>query len=218
MERSELRISAAVNSMSWYNPSQDEVADEYYSSKSRYTNAANQRYAAERAAENCCAEKAQAQRAIASCMSDKINFEKRIEDIRTIIGALDGSASGVLVSLLGADIPSLITKFNSAAQQTGESYKGSMKCLDIAAASIADIFRGKTVEEDAWLSDALQKFRDEMARLQQALQDLQNQINALEATVTDLTSKINMYNAEQADWRKVMMSSAFEMNHYRSYM
>ena len=204
--------------MSWYNPSQDEAADEYYSSKSRYTNAANQRYAAERAAENCCAEKVQAQRAIASCMSDKINFETRIEDIRTIIGALDGSASGVLVSLLGADIPSLITKFNSAAQQTGDSYKGSMKCPDIVAASIADIFRGKSVEEDSWLSDALQKFRDEVARLQQALQDLQNQINALEATVNDLTSKINMYNAEQADWRRVMMSSAFEMNHYRAYM
>lgn len=33
-------IPTAWKTMSWYNPSQDEAADEYYSSKNRYTNAA----------------------------------------------------------------------------------------------------------------------------------------------------------------------------------
>lgn len=36
--------------MSWYNPSQDEAAEEYYASKSRYANAANQRASAAKAA------------------------------------------------------------------------------------------------------------------------------------------------------------------------
>ena len=61
--------------MSWYNPSQDEAAEEYYSSKSKYNNAANQRAAAMRAADGCSMERTQALSAINSCMSDKLNFE-----------------------------------------------------------------------------------------------------------------------------------------------
>lgn len=58
--------------MSWYNPSQDEAAEEYYASKSRYANAANQRASAAKAAENCSYEKSQALSAIESCKNDKL--------------------------------------------------------------------------------------------------------------------------------------------------
>ena len=88
--------------MSWYNPSQDEAAEEYYASKSRYANAANQRASAAKAAENCSYEKSQALSAIESCKNDKLNFEKRIEDIQTIIGAMEGSGGGSsLISAMG---------------------------------------------------------------------------------------------------------------------
>lgn len=205
--------------MSWYNPSQDEAAEEYYSSKRRYTNAANQRNAAKKAAENCCAEKSQAISEIKACKSEKLNFEKRIEDIRCIIGALDGSQSGgILIGAIGTDVPGIISRFNECAGKADASYKESMKCSDMTAASIQEVFKSKSVEEDVHTSDALAKFKAELARLQQAVADLQAQINSLSSTVDELTSKINSYNAEQMNWRKVMVSSAYEMNHYKGYM
>lgn len=210
-------LPTAVNSMSWYNPSQDEAADEYYSSKSRYTNAANQRYAAARAAESCCAEKASALAAIGSCQSDKINFEKRIEDIRQIVAALEGGG-GSLVSAIGADIPTLISKFNNSAMKTDESYSGSIFCKDIKPISICGIFENKRVCDDPFLSVALEQFKNEITRLENALRDLETQMNNLSNMVNELTSKINMYNAEQADCRRIMVSSAFEMNHFKLYM
>ena len=207
----------AVNSMSWYNPSQDEAADEYYSSKSRYTNAANQRCAAARAAENCCAEKSQALNAINSCQNDKLNFERRIEDIRQIVYALEGG-SGSLVSAIGADIPTLISRFNKSVEQTDSSYKGSIFCRDIKPISWCSIFQNKNVGDDSLLSGALEMFKNEITRLENALKDLETQMNNLTNMVNELTSKINMYNVEQANWRKVMVSSAFEMNHFKLYM
>lgn len=201
--------------MSWYNPSQDEAADEYYSSKSRYNNAANQRCAAMRAAENCCAERASALSAIDSCISDKINFEKRMEDIRAIIGAIEGSSGGCVI---GSSIPEVISIFNEFAKKNDESYKGGIKSPDILAASIFEVFKGKSVDEDPHLSDALQKFKDELARLEKAISELQAQMNSLSDLISDLSSKINMFNVESANWRKVMISSAFEMNHFKGYM
>lgn len=205
--------------MSWYNPSQDEAADEYYSSKSRYANAANQRYSAMRAAEDCYAEKAQALATIDSCMSEKLNFERRIEDIRIIVSALEGSGGGnSLINAMGADLPSIISKFNTSAQQTDMSYQGSMKCHDIKPASLFDIFKGKSVTEDSLLSSALDMFKNEITRLEEALQNLETQINNLTNLTDELTSKINMYNAEQISCRRIMINCAFEMNHFRLYM
>lgn len=205
--------------MSWYNPSQDEAAEEYYASKSRYANAANQRASAAKAVENCSYEKSQALSAIESCKNDKLNFEKRIEDIQTIIGAMEGSGGGSsLISAMGADLPTILNQFNDSAQQTDSSYQGSIKCPDFIAASFLDVFKNKGVIEDTLLSGSLEMFRNEMQRLQEALQNLEQQMNQLSGLVEELTSKINMYQVEQADWRKVMVSSAFEMNHFKNYM
>lgn len=205
--------------MSWYNPSQDEAAEEYYASKSRYANAANQRASAAKAAENCYYEKSQALSAIESCKNDKLNFEKRIEDIQTIIGAMEGSGGGSsLISAMGADLPTILNQFNDSAQQTDSSYQGSIKCPDFIAASFLDVFKNKGVIEDTLLSGSLEMFRNEMQRLQEALQNLEQQMDQLSGLVGELTSKINMYQVEQADWRKVMVSSAFEMNHFKNYM
>lgn len=204
-------------SMSWYNPSQDEAADEYYSSKSRYTNAANQRYAAARAAESCCAEKAQALSAINSCQNDKLNFERRIEDIRQIVYALEGGA-GSLVSAIGADIPTLISRFNKSVEQTDSSYRGSIFCRDIKPISWCEVFQNKNVGDDSLLSGALEMFKNEITRLENALRDLEAQMNNLTNMVNELTSKINMYTVEQDHCRSIMISSAYEMNHFKLYM
>lgn len=210
-------IPTAWKTMSWYNPSQDEAADEYYSSKNRYTNAANQRYAAARAAESCCAEKAQALSAISSCQNDKLNFERRIEDIRQIVYALEGG-TGSLVSAIGADIPTLISRFNKSVEQTNESYRGSIFCRDIKPINWCGIFQNKNVGDDSLLSGALEMFKNEITRLENALRDLETQMNNLTNMVNELTSKINMYNAEQADCRIIMVRSAFELNHFKLYM
>ena len=127
--------------MSWNNPSQDEAADEYYASKSKYNDAANQRAAAMRAADQCSAERAQAQSAIGSCMNEKLNFEKRVEDIKHIIAVLEGTAGGgILAGALGNNIPEVISRFNGSAQEADTSYRESMKCSEIPAASIMDTF------------------------------------------------------------------------------
>lgn len=207
----------AVNSMSWYDPSQDEAADEYYSSKSRYTNAANQRYAAKRASENCCAEKAQALNAIDFCRSDKLNFERRIEDIRQIVYALEGGG-GTLVSAIGADIPTLISRSNKSVEQTDSSYRESISCGDITPVSWCSVFRNKNVGDDPLLSSALEIFKNEITKLENALRDLEAQMNDLNRIVEELTSKINMYTVEQEHCRSIMMSSAYEMNHFKLYM
>lgn len=204
-------------SMSWYNPSQDEAADEYYSSKNRYTNAANQRYAAARAAESCCAEKTQALSAINSCQIDKLNFERRIEDIRQIVYALEGGA-GSLVSAIGADIPTLISRFNKSVEQTDSSYRGSIFCRDIKPISWCGVFQNKNVGDDSLLSGALEMFKNEITRLENALRDLEVQMNNLHRMVDELTSKINMYTVEQDHCRSIMISSAYEMNHFKLYM
>ena len=72
--------------------------------------------------------------------------------------------------------------------------------------------------DDSLLSGALEMFKNEITRLENALKDLETQMNNLTNMVNELTSKINMYNVEQANWRKVMVSSAFEMNHFKLYM
>ena len=205
--------------MSWYNPSQDEAADEYYASKSRYMNAASQRNSSMRAATACTMEKAAVAGIIGTCTSQKLNFEKRIEDIRTIVGAIEGNGGGnILISSMGGDLPNIISAFNASVGDADMSYHGSMKCSDITPANLSEVFRSKSVTEDSWLSNALTMFKNEITRLEQALQDLQNQINTLNDLTDELTSKINMYNAETISCRRIMVNCAFEMKHFRMYM
>lgn len=205
--------------MSWYNPNPDEAAEEYYSSKSRYNNAAAQKHAAMKAAEKCWDERNRTQCALQSCVSDKLNFEKRVEDIRAIIGVISGTTGGSIFGILGGmNVPDVISAFNSHAQKTDDSFKGCMKCSDIVATSIHEVFKSKSVDEDLNLSDALQQFRNELARLEQAIKDIQAKMDSLSNLVNDLSAKISSFNAEAMDWRKVMVSSAYEMNHYKGYM
>lgn len=203
--------------MSWFNPSQDEAADEYFSSKSRYNNAAYQRNAALRSANKCRAEKTQAINAKNACIKNKVNFERRIEDIKAIIGAISGvPCEGMILS--GINVPNTIISFNNVASETDNSYKESMKCSGITATSILDTFKSKSIDEDYNISTALQMFRAELERLKQAVRELQIQMNNLTATIDSLNSKINAYNAEASSFRKVMVTSAFEMNHFKGFM
>ncbi|MBE6843089.1 MAG: hypothetical protein E7510_09725 [Ruminococcus sp.] len=205
--------------MSWHNPNQDEAAEEFYSSRRRFANAATQKYAVTKAAERCWDERNQTQHAIRSCMSDKLNFEKRIEDIRMIIGVISGAIGGSMFGIVdGMNIPDVISSFNNHAKKTDESFRECMKCSEIVAASIHEVFKSKSVDEDLNLSDALKQFRDELARLEQVVRDLQTQMDNLSALVNDLSAKISSLNAEAVSWRKVMLSSAYEMNHFRKFM
>ena len=203
--------------MSWNNPSQDEAADEYYASRSRYNNAANQRYAALREADNCRSERSSAQSACDSCRNDKLNFEKRVEDIHIIINAIQGSG-GLLASLIGGTVPEILTGFNAVAGTTDTSYSESIRCTDITPASIYDSYKNLGVEGDPNVSGALDKYRAEVARLEQAIRDLEAQIAALSAQIDTLTSRISSLNADAAELQSIMNSSAYEMDHYRSYM
>ena len=152
-------------------------------------------------------------------MNEKLNFEKRVEDIKHIIAVLEGTAGGgILAGALGNNIPEVISRFNGSAQEADTSYRESMKCSEIPAASIMDTFKSKTVEEDPHLSDALKKFKDEAARLEQAIRDLESQINSLTDLVSHLTSQMNSFSNQAASLRGVMNSCAYEMNHFKGFM
>lgn len=205
--------------MGWFNLSSEEAADEYYRSKSKYQNAANQRYMAKRAEENCRTEVKNAKAEIKACKSEKINFEKRIEDIKKIVGALDGSQSGgSVMGMFGKNAPELISKVNNQANETDESYKTSIKCSDYAPASMVNSFRSKSIDEDSNTSGALTKFKNEIVRLENELANLKARMNSLSSTVSTLQSKIRAYSVEQMDWQRQMSSSAYEMCHYKRYM
>lgn len=199
--------------MGWFNPSSQEATDEYYYSKRRYTNAANQRQAAKNAQENCRGEVKQAKAEIKACKKDKINFEKRIADIKKIVGSLEGSGSSA-----GCNAPDLVSKVNSSADETDQSYKTSIKCSDYAPASMVDSFRSKSIDEDSNTSGALAKFKNEIIRLQQELEALKARMNNLSSTVNDLQAKIRAYSVEQMNWQREMNISAYDMNHYKRYM
>lgn len=196
--------------MSWFNPSPDEAADEYYASKSRYENAASERYQSERQEENYRSERSSVRSAIGSCRSDKINFEKRLEDLIRIIGCLEGSGF--------IDVPGSIGHSNKSSEDAGESLRQSIQCSDITTPDFAGVFRCKSVEEETHSSSALDEFKKERERLKQAIEDLKAQINQLQAEFDNLSSQIAACNAQQAALKRVMVNSAFDMNHFKSYM
>jgi uncharacterized protein YlxW (UPF0749 family) len=196
--------------MSWFNPSPDEAADEYYASRNRYNDAANQKYQSERQEEGYRSERCGVVNALNSCHSDKINFEKRLEDLTKIIGCMEGSGF--------IDVPGSIGVSNNSSEQADDSLRKSIQCDDIATPDFAGVFRCKSVEEETHSNNALNDFKKERERLKQAIEDLKNQINQLNAAFDNLSSQIAACNAQQAELRKVMVSSAFDMSHFKSYM
>ena len=205
--------------MSWFNPSQEEAADHYYSSKRQYSEAASRRDYARRQEAECSAEKSRNINAINSMRSDKLNFEKRIQDIKKVVAVLDGgSGGGALATLIGGTIPDVISDYNSSAQTAAGSYREAIRCSDCAAADLYIVFRGKSVDEDIELTSAVMMFENEIQRLEQALEDLQNNINNAMNNIDQLTSRINSLRIEQSSCRSRMISSAYEMNHYRGYI
>ena len=198
--------------MSWSNPSSNEAESAYYSAKNAYSNAANQKSASERAESNYISEKNSCASSIQSCQNEKRNFEKRIAGIGEIIKALEGSGGG------GVDVPSGISKVNSAAGNADTSYRGSIKCAEITRADFNDVFKAKSVYEDANSSGALSAYKSEKARLEQAVAELEARIASLFASIDSLTSKIKSCNAAQASYSHTMSSAAYDMNHYKKYM
>ena len=183
----------------------------YYASRNRYIKAANQLDSTKKALKSCRAEKTKALSDISSCRSNKLNFEQRIEDIKSIIAVIEGtSVSGILGSVLGVTVPESISSFNKMAQETDQSYRESIRCGDIASACVHEVFRSLTVEEDGNLSNALQGLKNEVTRIEQALR-LYNRID-------ELTSQINSYNIDVSHCHREVLSSSFEMAHFRKYM
>lgn len=191
----------------------------YYASRNRYIKAANQLDSTKKALKSCRAEKTKALSDISSCRSNKLNFEQRIENIKSIIAFIEGtSVSGILSSVLGVTVPESISSFNKMAQETDQSYRESIRCGDIASACFHEAFRSLTVEEDGNLTNALQGLKNEVTRIEQALRDIEAQINRLSNRIDELTSQINSYNIDVSHCQREVLSSSFQMAHFRKYM
>lgn len=197
--------------MSWSNPTPQEAEDNYYYYKNRYNNAASEKALSERREANYNAQRTSTINQMNSVSSQKLNFEKRLEQIGVIIKMLEGS-TGI------NDVPSIIARGIQSVKRTDESYQTAIRLGGVAPAAFASIFDVKTVTGDANSSSALSKYKSEYARLQQAIADLQSQLASLSAAVDSLNSAIRSCNAEQASLRSSMLSSAYEMNHYKKYM
>ncbi|SFC28936.1 hypothetical protein [Ruminococcus albus] len=199
--------------MSWINPSQEEASDSYYNARSRYVDAANQYNSNSRALDSCRSEMSGVQNQFSSCRSDKINFEKRIEELGTIIGCLEGSGGW-----FAANVPDSVSSANSSAQKAGEGFSQCIKCDSIAAPDLGEVFKCKTVEEDADSSSALQSYKSEKSRLEQAVAELNARLQQLEERANELVRNMNSMTAQQHALKKAMNSCSYDMAHYKKYM
>lgn len=201
-------------SWSWYNPSPDEASDAYYYYKNKYNNAANQKRASESQERSYVSQKSTAKSQLSSAKSQKINFEKRLQGIKDIIGMLEGRGGW-----FSTDVPGEIDKATKNLSKTEDSFRKSIVREGATAPkSLEDALEIKTVEGHQRSASALQQFKNEKVRLEQEIANLKAKINNLESTISSLTSKINSCNMTQAYLQSSMNSYAYDMNHYRSYM
>lgn len=196
--------------MRWYNPSQEEARQGYYDARKRYANAANQYKQNESLTNQCFSEYSSVRSEIGQTNSEKMNFEKRIEQIGSIIDILEGRRE--------PNVPQKLQEERISASRSEEAMKLCIKCSETSSPSLGSAFRLADVNEDINSSQALQLFQKEKARLEQAVEDLKNKINNMENRSQELISRMNALNAEKISSRKNMMSSVFEMAHFKKYM
>ncbi len=185
---------------------QKKASEGYYSSKSKYLNAAAEKRHYQQAQDSYTAERNRNLSAVSACQSSKLNFEQRIADLTAIINKMEN------------EVPDTVTGANSASSQADASYKQEIQCQDIPAPDLSTVFHCKSVEEDASSGQALQLFKSEKIRLENALQELEQRIQQAFAAIDELTSQIQSCAVHQAELRNVMLSSAYTMEHCRRFM
>lgn len=198
--------------MSWFNPTPEEAAEEYYSAKTHYAQAAKERFAAKNAALHYHDEQNYVNHLMQESFHDKINFEKRIEDIQNLIRFLSDENKMHLLS-----VPHVINYYQSSADHAGTSYRESIQSPDLSAADLSTALRCESVEENMHSAQALALFQKELARLEQAIQDINARISQLTQMTQELSRKIMLCELEQDKWRKMMLSSAYDMQHFSKY-
>lgn len=195
--------------MSWSNPSQKEAEEAYYSNKKRYNSAATEKRNSERQENEYISQKCSYDKQLWSLNSQRINIEKRIQQIGLIIAMLKTSTSN-------NGLMSWILQTNKELNKTEESflksiimadYDPSFKRLEISS-----------VDKDPNSNHALELLENEKKRLEQALADIKSQMNNARAQINELIRKINQCNSYQQTLSSTMMSSVYEMNHYKKYM
>ena len=196
--------------MSWSNPTKEEAEEEYYNSKRNYQNASynynrlkNTENSERQNFENI---KSQYQ----SSFSQKINFQKRIKDLDEIIQIME--RSGIL------SLPDSINNANQAIKNADESYKGCIKCTGINSADICEAFSLNTVEGDSDSNSALNDFKKEKQRLENSVKEIESNIQNLHSQAESTATRIRSICDQQSNYRNIMKSSAYTMNHYKKYM
>lgn len=200
--------------MSWSNPTPEEAEQNYYYYKNKYYYAANQRNQSIKQEEKLAAERRSASSAYNSLSNQKKNLEKRLEALVRIIAMLEGTGGWLSVS-----VPDVISKALKSVIKADEDHKNSIKLSGgVAAASLVEAFRPKTVEGDADSAAALAAYKSEKSSLENQISDLNTQITNTAATIDALNSKINACNSMQADLKNVMNSSSYEMLHFQKFL
>ena len=148
-----------------------------------------------------------------SYRSSKINFEKKIDQIKSIIEVFEKSSE--LAGILS--IPDIIRKFNADIKETDISYSESIKCSGCTAATFT-IYKDAEVETDKFLSEALRYFKEELIRLEGAVEELNTEMKKINNYIEILKKDISMYDDRRIDSFKNMINNAYFAREYKRKM
>ena len=199
--------------MSWSNPTPDEAYESYTYYRNRYYDAAYQKSASEKRQQTYISQRNSERSKYNNLASQKLNLEKRLSAIESIIKMLEGTGGW-----RSTNVPDAILRVNSALNKADDAYRRSIKMDGCAVASLESVFSVPTVEGEHHSAAALLAYKAERNRLGQEISNLNTNISALSASISALNGKINSCSSAQEDYRRIMSSSAYEMNHFRKYM
>lgn len=193
--------------MGWNDPSYDELLDDYSASKKQYENAAYNWNSQNKKYSEYTSQRKQLNSQLDSIKSANLNFEKRLEGVKKIIGNLDGSGGG----FFKVSVPDTISKATKSLEAASDSFKSCIRHSGLLSASLRDVFAVKGVPMESHSATALDLYRSEKARLEQAIEENKKQIAAMSDQISALTKQINACSSEINAYRRTMNSSADDM-------
>lgn len=185
----------------------------YYTYRKKYREAVDDVYFLEKKLEEKNNERNTAENMKDSYRSSKINFEKKIDQIKSIIEVFEKSSE--LAGILS--IPDIIRKFNADIKETDISYSESIKCSGCTAATFT-IYKDAEVETDKFLSEALRYFKEELIRLEGAVEELNTEMKKINNYIEILKKDISMYDDRRIDSFKNMINNAYFAREYKRKM
>lgn len=184
---------------------------QYY--KKKYNYASDQKSTSQRREEEYRTSKSRAESDLRESKKEKLNLEKRLEGVRKIIGMMEGTGG-----FLAKNVPDKIQKSNKHADESGNNYRGCIKCTGIASANVAQKFYSEKVPENSHSSNALNAFYNEERRLVNAIAEIERQINQLNSKIETLKTQISRCNNEQNELTRSMNRYSSEMRYYKNRM